>query len=129
MFAAARFAFPSTQSGYRARHSAGSGSWRTRPESRASRAADKARAPALFADLERPSSPPATLQPTDSAQPRQVKALQFPSVPTIQRRRIQAGRKGWRRSVRSQNVLSDVNSASSAPSAIGFATYGGMISG
>src|SRR6202162_6625646 len=73
--AAKRCAYPSTQSGCRAKRNADSSSWRTTPESQASRAADKARAPAEPADHEPPSNPPAKLRPTGSARQHPAEVL------------------------------------------------------
>src|ERR1700691_1337845 len=54
--AAARCAFPLTQTGCPAKHNAASSSWRTRPENRVNHAADIARARAVSADPAPPSS-------------------------------------------------------------------------
>src|ERR1700688_167560 len=63
---AARCAFLLIQSGYRARHSEASNSWRPRHRNRASLAADRAMARVVRSDHEPQSSLPATLQLPDS---------------------------------------------------------------
>src|SRR5208337_4711070 len=99
-------------------------SWRPIPQSRANLAADTARAPAVSADREPLSSPPATLQPAGSTQPHPAAALPFPSVPVTQPPEIPVGRTALRKSTHFRNAPSAVNSASFAPSAAGFATCG-----
>src|ERR1700678_3225283 len=104
-FGAARFAFPSTQSGCRAKHNAGLNSSRTRRKNPANRATDNARARATPADPELQSNPRARLRSADSRRLCRAEPQRFASTPSLRPQRNQADRKAAQKSAHSQSGL------------------------